>query len=378
MPKKKKKILKKNKINVTKKLLFILPIFLLCIFIIKSLSLPALAADFILRPLLGSASTIKLEAIYFTISEASNKIKYTFYKPSSDVFVSTLKRSSQEKDINDDAINLQPLPIQNTSSPLLGEGIWEPVTQKNFPKEIVMARTFLRPDITKSYAITALVIMDMKKLSIGTEAGTYYPGGTHGSYGPGIVPQGIQQSDNLIAVFNGGFQEKDGHYGMIVADKTYVPLRNDLPVLLIFKDGSASISAFQDFTQRKDIAAIRQNGPLLVSQGEITSYVETTDDTWGRTTTNSIYTWRSGIGITKQGNLLYAAGPSLLPRTLAKALKAAGAVDAMQLDINPPWVRFILFSPLGNGQYTSTPLLKDMENGGYSYTHGYNKDFFYL
>jgi hypothetical protein len=124
--------------------------------------------------------------------------------------------------------------------------------------------------------------------------------------------------------------------------------------------------------------AIRQNGPLLVKDGQITSFTEAGKDTWGRTVTVSMYTWRSAIGITKDGELIYAVGPSLRPQTMAAVMQAAGAVNAMQLDINPFWVRFVLFTPQGNGTYTSASLLKNMENGGHSYLYGYEKDFFYL
>ena len=117
---------------------------------------------------------------------------------------------------------------------------------------------------------------------------------------------------------------------------------------------------------------------MLIENGTITAYTEKGIDTWGLTVTNSMYTWRSGIGITRNGNLVYAVGPSLVPRTLAKALQAAGAVNAMQLDINPYWVRFILFHLQSPGSYTYGPLLQKMANGGYSYLHGYQKDFFYV
>jgi hypothetical protein len=91
-----------------------------------------------------------------------------------------------------------------------------------------------------------------------------------------------------------------------------------------------------------------------------------------------MYTWRSGIGITKNGDLLYACGPSLIPETLAEALQRAGAVDAMQLDINPFWVRFTFFQTIGKGQYTNTQLTPELVNGGPEFLNGYRKDFFYV
>ena len=48
-------------------------------------------------------------------------------------------------------------------------------------------------------------------------------------------------------------------------------------------------------------------------------------------------------GIDAQGNLIYVASDGLSVRTLAELLKRAGAVRAMELDINYPWVSFNVF-----------------------------------
>jgi hypothetical protein len=71
-------------------------------------------------------------------------------------------------------------------------------------------------------------------------------------------------------------------------------------------------------------------------------------------------------------------GNSLTPTTLAVALKMAGAVDAIQLDINPNWVRFNIFNTLGDGNYNSKPLTRDLKDGSTTYLNGYSKDFFYV
>jgi hypothetical protein len=84
------------------------------------------------------------------------------------------------------------------------------------------------------------------------------------------------------------------------------------------------------------------------------------------------------MGINKRGDLLFAAGNNLTPETLAAALQAAGAVEAMQLDINPVWVRFNIFSPMGMGKYSSTTLTRDLTSGARQYLDGYTKDFFYI
>ncbi len=339
----------------------------------------AQAADNILRPLLGSKKTLALEGTYFTFNDQINKLVYTYKKPNSDIFTSPLSTDMLPiKTASSEAMDLSSITLTNTFPPLPGEGVWQQIPSTLFQNMTVLAKTFVRPDPTRDYAIVSLVKMDMHKLGIGVQAGTYYPGGTHGIFGLGIVPKTIQQSNNLVAVFNGGFMEKDGEYGMVVGNKVYVPLRKDLATLLMYTNGTAQFIDYQGQVLGNDVIAARQNGAFLVRDGIVTPFVETSQDTWGRTTTNSMYTWRSGIGLTKDGNIIYAVGNSLLPQTLALALQKAGAVDAMQLDINPYWVRFILYNSLGNGLYSYYPLLKEMHNGGYAYLHGYNKDFFYI
>ncbi len=117
---------------------------------------------------------------------------------------------------------------------------------------------------------------------------------------------------------------------------------------------------------------------MLIEDGSITVENPDSQQVWGRVVGDGTYTWRSGIGITKNGELLFAAGNNLSPQTLAQALSVAGAVNAIQLDINPHWVRFNIFNSTGSGQYDSAPLNKDMQDGSKEYLNGYQKDFFYV
>jgi hypothetical protein len=213
-----------------------------------------------------------------------------------------------------------------------------------------------------------------------TVAGTVHPGAILGHPGPGIIPADAKTGGNLIAGFNGGFQYKDGHYGMVVGATTYVPLQPGLGTLTIHQDGSLDISRYDPHkSNQKPVEAIRQNGPLILDKGTVTSdAVSGGYAVWGRTTTNSMFTWRSGVGLTPNGNLIYAVGPSLTAVTLADALKAGGATEAIQLDINAFWVRFVTFQPTTPSNYSYESILSTLANGGASYLHGYTKDFFYV
>ncbi len=167
---------------------------------------------------------------------------------------------------------------------------------------------------------------------------------------------------------------------MTIGAKVYVPLQVGLATVIMHSDGTAAIETYTGNQQDlKNAVAVRQNGPPIVADGKVlASTFDGGMSRWGLTVTNSMYTWRSGLGITKNGNLIYAVGPSLNVNTLAAALQAAGSVTAMQLDINPFWVRFVLYQPNGSGSYTYQSLVKAMQNGGSYYLKGYTKDFFYL
>jgi hypothetical protein len=60
---------------------------------------------------------------------------------------------------------------------------------------------------------------------------------------------------------------------------------------------------------------------------------------------NAVYVWRSGIGVTADGALVYVAGPGLNITDLANLLVRAGAVRAMELDINTDWVNYSIYKP---------------------------------
>jgi hypothetical protein len=335
------------------------------------------AANFaydVLRPVLGDTVVISIESFYFTILDKQNQIIYSFNKKPTQAVTKNVPTPSISPE--DTTFTLRPIKPIISNAPLTGEGIWTPIPEAT--KEAALAQTIFRPDKERPYAVVTIVKMDMNSLIISASAGLKDPGGVE-KPGAGIVPKYIQNTNRLLVGFNGGFQGKDGNYGMIVDKTEYLPLLKNLGTIITYKNTKPQIIKYTGKKLDKTVSAARQNGPLLIENAAIVASSSAWNmQTWGLTTTNSMYTWRSGIGVTKDGHLLYACGPSLVPETLATALKAAGAINAMQLDINPVWVRFVLFHPLGKGEYAYTPLLTSMVNGGEQYLHGYQRDFFYV
>lgn len=335
--------------------------------------------DQILRPLLGDARVLALEKIFFNTTDIVNRIKYnTVTKPVSPFLNSGVALLP----VAGNTAHGSGLDVAEVSTavsaPLEGEGLWHNIPLTLFPNQVVLADTFIRPDPVRPYAFVTLVQMDMSKLRLWSMAGTQEPGGKVGKPGPGIIPDATQKQGVLVAAFDGGFQYRDGRYGMIVGDTTYLPLKNDLATLVGHADGRIEIVNYASQSLGNDVVFVRQNCPILIDHGAIETRSDANRKLWGRTLTADTYTWRSGIGITARGNLIFAVGNSLVPSTLAEALKSAGAVSAMQLDINPYWVRFNMFDHFSGGTYTSTTIMKGIQDGSYNYLHGYSKDFFYI
>jgi hypothetical protein len=356
-------------------------------------------ADNVLRPVFGNQVTVALESFMLNAGDQLRQVAYwAGQKPNADIYSSepTPEMRLAAKNVLlptagpkraklpiEGEMNLTPVKAFQTTFPKLpGEGEWQSVGLPQFQGRPLMARTFVRTDPDRAYSITALIKSDMHALRLSAVAGTYYPGAQLGHPGPGVIPEAAKAGDKLVAAFNGGFQFMDGHYGMLVGDTTYVPMIPGMGTLTMFKSGNLAINRYDPAmttVNAGQIEAMRQNGPLIVDQGKVTAdATQGGYSVWGRTTTESMYTWRSGVGLDKRGDLVYAVGPSLTAETLAKALQAGGAVEGMQLDINSFWVRYITFLPQADGGYTSQSILNDLQNGGPQYLHGYNKDFFYL
>jgi hypothetical protein len=336
----------------------------------------AVFADNILRPLIGDSRVIYLEKIFFNTTDEVQRLT----ENQNSIQAPQFEDNASGKNIAGSGLDVSLIPLDNTFKPLAGEGVWKNWPLSAFPDQEVLAYTFVRSDPQRPFSITTIVQMDMTKLALGSVAGLKQPGGQVGKPGPGKVPADIASSGKLVAAFDGGFQYKDGQYGMIVGDTTYLPLKNDLGTLVGYKDGSLKIINYEGQPLGDGVVFARQNCPILIDNGDIAVADPRNKQLWGRLATGTvdIFTWRSGVGLTANGNLIFAVGNNLTPITLANAMKMAGAVNAIQLDINPIWVRFNIFDNFNNGKYASSTLTKDLHDGSSAYLNGYDKDFFYV
>ncbi len=127
-----------------------------------------------------------------------------------------------------------------------------------------------------------------------------------------------------------------------------------------------------------NIEAVRQNLVLLIDNGQEASDLDHDSLVrWGFTPGNKTFVWRSGVGVDANGHLLYAAG-QLTVHALADVLQAAGAVRAMELDINSTWVHFFTYHNAAGapGDTAGGKLLPAMSASTDQYFKPSSRDFF--
>ena len=81
---------------------------------------------------------------------------------------------------------------------------------------------------------------------------------------------------------------------------------------------------------------------MIIDHGRLSPALNDSNQ-WGFTLGNAVRVWRTGVGIDRRGNLIYAAADYQTVISLAEILKRAGAVRAMELDINPEWPTLITY-----------------------------------
>jgi hypothetical protein len=167
-------------------------------------------------------------------------------------------------------------------------------------------------------------------------------GGTVGfRYGDQVSPAEIH---HVLAAFNGGFKLTHADVGFTSGGRVAVALKHGLASIVTYADGSTDIGRWGEGlpSAGRPVYSVLQNQSLLVDHGSPAANVECVS-CWGETIGGRTVVARSGLGVTASGQLVWVAGEQLLPRELASALLRAGAVRAIELDINPDWVAAYLY-----------------------------------
>jgi hypothetical protein len=238
------------------------------------------------------------------------------------------------------------VPLHRPVRPLVepaqpGEGVFTPLaTVKGQP---VMQSATLRPDADDTEFPIGVVWMRRTALRFELHPGVSEPGGDWPV--PATVPAGHRTG--LVATYNGGFKLSNGdsHGGFYLDGRYAVPLEDGAASEVFHRDGSLTVGVWnRGVGMAPDVVGVRQCLVPLVSGGEVTDAVRDGGvDVWGLTDGGNSYVPRSGIGIDRNGDLVYVGGRMLSVESLATVLQRAGAVTAMMLDINLSWPSFIWY-----------------------------------
>ena len=238
----------------------------------------------------------------------------------------------------------EPPPIKPLASPPIpGEGQWH-AAGRLVDGVPAVYEAFLRPDAIHTSLVAGVAWMDTRLLTASLYSGSMIPGG--GPYRH-TAPIARSAARSLVAVFNAGFLMANAGGGYYTDGRTVLPLRTGAASFVIYKNGSVKIGAWgSEVRMTPQVASVRQNLVPLVDNGRAVPGLNPNDySAWGATLGGQVYVWRSAVGETANGALVYVGGPGLNITTLADLLVRAGAVRGMELDINTDWVDMATFNP---------------------------------
>ena len=227
--------------------------------------------------------------------------------------------------------------------PLPGEAVWARTGPLIGGGPPVLVTTF-RTEVDYPRIIAYVAWFDHTRTSVAYYPGRYEPPSAP-VRGPMSVP--LDQRWRLLATFNSGFIYRDGSNGSSIGGAQYEPLKQGLATMIAYRDGRVDIKTWKGSpVAGRQIAFARQSLPLIVDNGRLNPALNDSNQ-WGYTLGNAVRVWRTAAGIDRRGNLIYAAADYQTVTTLARIMQRAGAVRAMQLDINPEWPTLITYGHHG-------------------------------
>lgn len=276
---------------------------------------------------------------------------------------------------------------ERTAAP--GDGVWTPLLSGQDDKRMV--KTTLHPHPIKGHVYATIVAIDRYAAEVALVAGTDEPPAPHvpKERRPGLVPKA--HLNDLLVVHNGGFMAKHGGWGMKIGEDQLLPPVDDACTVALYNDGSIKVRTYRALTQDKQdkdapsLVAYRQTPPCLVESSAIHEALLGPEKPkrWGSSETGTMDVRRSALGVDATGRtVFFALGEWIEPRQLAEVMKAIGAVNAAELDINWSYTRFLLYGPSPEGpsappDVTATLIPKIKHAKGEYVKKPAYRDFFY-
>jgi hypothetical protein len=270
------------------------------------------------------------------------------------------------------ALAYRPAAIRPVIHPgLAGEGVWRSTFAAHARRPPVLVTSF-RPDPNYPELVAGVAWIDARLTTTWLYPGRLEPAVSLPSRGPLQVPTALRS--RLLATFNSGFKLSDSGGGFATGGHTYAPLTNGLATIVRYRDGRIDITKWHGGPQAPpNVIYARQNLPLIIDHRRLNPNLSDGPQ-WGATLGNAVRVWRSGLGIDQHGNLIYTAANDQTVGSLAEILRRAGAVRAMELDINTYWTSLITYRhPGGAG---AANLLADMDRSPLRYLTPDDRDFF--
>jgi hypothetical protein len=256
--------------------------------------------------------------------------------------------------------------------PLPGEGTWHTLVRVHGQPAVQAA--YLRPDRRHTSYLTGVAWLSRRLLRFQLHPGWDQPGGRWSV--PDWIAPGKRRG--LVATWNGAFKMPDAHGGFFLDGRTAGVLRRGAASEVFYRNGSMTVGAWgREVRMTPSVVGVRQNLGMLIDHGRIAQNVNrNVEFNWGLTLGGAYYIFRSGVGVTRQGDVLYASGDALSAYTLARVLHRAGCVRAMELDINPAWLSFMTYHADGHpARPTPRLLLPDYQRPANRYYTHTSRDF---
>jgi hypothetical protein len=266
---------------------------------------------------------------------------------------------------------------EQVSSPagrsLPGEGQWRVLASVDGVPAVY--GTYLRPDSVHTSYVAGIASMDQRLLTFQLRPGAEDPGPASWGYSPWLPPG---SRTGLLATFNGGFKMDAAGGGFYLNGVTRYTLTRGAASLVYYKNGRVTVGEWgRGLGMSSQVLGVRQNLRLIVDHGAVPASVDQdVQSQWGATLGGGYFVWRSGVGVTSDGRVVFVYGPALSVRTLADLLQRAGVIEGMQLDINPEWMSYMSYKPSPSASDpTPVNLLPDQVEPANRYYSVNSRDF---
>lgn len=245
--------------------------------------------------------------------------------------------------------------------------------------EVAVVRTVVHPHRLSRFVTVTVVAIDLSRVEPFWVPGTDDPklDELPTSVTPGLIP--AAHHDDLLVVTNGGFAPRHGRWGMGTAGTTLVDPREDGCTITVSDEGRVAILPWPEVENPGALRAWRQTPPCLLDDGALHPNLERGAlRIWAGRDPNRKTRRRSALGLDASGRILfYGMGVETEPDELARGMKAAGASDAVELDINYSWTKFLVFG--GDPLTITSTLIEDMKHSRRGYVEkSAFRDFFYF